>query len=50
LESYHPYPQKVSKIQKFIAFIVSCPRTQKPISVNNVLYGLNAYDKIPSEV
>jgi hypothetical protein len=31
LESYHPYPlpQKVSKIQKFIAFIVAYPKTQK---------------------
>jgi hypothetical protein len=40
LESHHPYlqPQKVSKNPNFfIAFIVACPRTQKPISINNVL-------------
>jgi hypothetical protein len=29
--------KKFQKIQKFIAFIVACPRMQKPISVNNVL-------------
>jgi hypothetical protein len=29
--------KKFQKILKFIAFIVACPRTQKPISVNNVL-------------
>jgi hypothetical protein len=41
LENYHPYlyPQKeFQKNLKFIAFIVACPRTQKPILVNNVLY------------
>jgi hypothetical protein len=26
--------KKFQKIQKFIAFIVACPRTQEPISVN----------------
>jgi hypothetical protein len=30
-------PQKVSKIQKIIAFIVAYPRMQKPISVNSPL-------------
>jgi hypothetical protein len=29
--------KKFQKIQKFIAFIVVCPRTQKPILVNNYL-------------
>jgi hypothetical protein len=29
--------KKFQKIQKFIAFIVACPRMQKPISVNIVL-------------
>jgi hypothetical protein len=29
--------KKFQKIQKIIAFIVACPRTQKPISVNIVL-------------
>jgi hypothetical protein len=29
--------KKFQKIQKFIAFTVACPKTQKPISVNNVL-------------
>jgi hypothetical protein len=29
--------KKFQKIQKFIAFIVACPRMQKPISINIVL-------------
>jgi hypothetical protein len=29
--------KKFQKIQKYIAFIVACPRMQKPILVNNVL-------------
>jgi hypothetical protein len=29
--------KKFQNIKKIIAFIVACPRTQKPISVNNVL-------------
>jgi hypothetical protein len=29
--------KKFQKIQKFVAFIIAYPRTQKPISINNVL-------------
>jgi hypothetical protein len=32
--------KKFQKIKKFIAFIVACPRMQKPILVNKDLEGL----------
>jgi hypothetical protein len=32
--------KKFQNFQEFIAFIVACPRTQKPISINIVLFGL----------
>jgi hypothetical protein len=39
LESYNPYlqPQKVSKIQKFIAFTAACPKVQKAVLAAIVL-------------